>query len=97
MAGLSPSLKELGDSVIGAMRAAIEKRTNPLVQRVAELEQKLAELEQRAMRYRGVFREANDYERGDCVTDGGALWFCRHPTSTRPPSDDWQLAVKSHR
>lgn len=46
--------------------------------------------------YRGVYREGEQYERGDTVTYSSSLWHCNAPTTARPEdkSPDWMLAVK---
>ena len=46
--------------------------------------------------YRGVYREADQYVRGELVTHGGGLWFCLVDTASRPGSGShWVLAVKA--
>jgi len=47
--------------------------------------------------YRGVFKEGDDYERGDMVTWGGSLWHCDTPTKEKPGTDSWTLAAKKGR
>lgn len=46
--------------------------------------------------YREVWTPTRAYERGDCVTYGGALWHCNLPTTTRPGDGaaGWTLIVK---
>lgn len=47
--------------------------------------------------YRGVFREADEYEAGDMVTWGGSVWHCNKSGTEMKPGNntpDWQLAVK---
>lgn len=53
-----------------------------------------------AMIYKGVYRDGQNYEVGDTVTDNGSLWTCLKPTKERPISAEkgyWQLAVKHGR
>lgn len=51
-----------------------------------------------AMIYRGIHREENTYQQGDCVTLGGSVWFAKNTPQGRPGiSDDWQLCVKKGR
>lgn len=49
--------------------------------------------------YRGVFREAETYERGDMVTWAGSTWHCDEPKGLKPgaPDSGWTLAVKAGR
>lgn len=51
------------------------------------------------MRYRQVYQEGKDYDRGDTVTWGGSLWHCEGKTSAKPdaPDSGWRLAVKKGR
>ena len=51
------------------------------------------------MIYRGVFKEGAEYQPGDTVTFGGALWHCNGPTAEKPRegATDWTLAVKKGR
>jgi len=52
-----------------------------------------------ATRYRGVFREGDDYDLGDMVTWSGSVWHCNRATSDKPieGGDAWTLAVKRGR
>lgn len=56
-------------------------------------------------KYRGVYREAQTYWRGNAVSYGGSLWIALRETTTKPPPrswepngkdapGDWQLACK---
>ena len=49
-------------------------------------------------KYRGVFREAVTYYRGNAVSYGGSLWMTLRETTMRPGTKegaaDWQLACK---
>lgn len=47
--------------------------------------------------YRGVFKEGQEYERGDMVTWGGSLWHCDAPTTDKPGTESWTLAAKKGR
>jgi hypothetical protein len=49
--------------------------------------------------YRGVFRDAETYERGDMTTWAGSLWHCNEPKGLKPGAEDsgWQLAAKAGR
>lgn len=53
-----------------------------------------------AMIYRGVFKEGQEYARGDTVTWGGSLWHCDAETTTVKPDGQekhWTLAAKRGR
>lgn len=53
-----------------------------------------------AMIYKGVYKDGQNYQVGDTVTDNGSLWTCLKETNERPISADkgyWQLAVKHGR
>lgn len=51
-----------------------------------------------AMIYRGVFKEGEQYEKGDTVTWGGSIWHCDQGTTEKPDaSKAWRLAVKRGR
>lgn len=53
-----------------------------------------------AMIYRGVFKEGQEYERGDTVTWGGSLWHCDADKTTEKPDSaakHWTLAAKKGR
>lgn len=51
------------------------------------------------MVYCGIFKEGNDYQKGDMVTFGGSLWHCNTDTKTKPgdAAKDWQLCAKRGR
>lgn len=51
------------------------------------------------MIYRNVFKEGNEFERGDVVTWGGSLWHCNAQTNEKPGdgSKSWTLAAKKGR
>lgn len=47
---------------------------------------------------RGVFKEGNEYVRGDGVTWGGSFWIAQKQTRQKPgEGDGWRLAVKKGR
>jgi hypothetical protein len=43
----------------------------------------------------GMWKEGTTYVAGDAVSSGNSLWIAQIATSTKPPSDDWRLAVRS--
>lgn len=48
--------------------------------------------------YRQVFKEGENYTRGDVVTWGGAAWHCEKDTAEKPGTGDgWSLMVKKGR
>jgi hypothetical protein len=49
---------------------------------------------QRSFRYRGTYRTGIVYVDGDFVTDRGHLWCAKASTDTRPPGEQWQLALR---
>jgi hypothetical protein len=64
---------------------------------LAELKQHVAALEaQPAIRYAGVWRPDQKYERGVACTHDGGLWIAEHATDQRPGNGatSWRLAVK---
>jgi hypothetical protein len=70
----------------------VEKDNLSLRKDNAELKDRIANM----LVDRGVCRDTEAYQRGDCVTDHGSLWFCQTETRTRPgQSKDWRLAAKS--
>jgi hypothetical protein len=52
-----------------------------------------------AMIYRDVFKEGDEYEKGDVVTWNGSAWVAKNATKSKPGegSNDWRLAVKRGR
>jgi integrin beta 3 len=45
----------------------------------------------------GVWKEGASYAAGDGVTLGGSFFIAQADTSSKPPSDDWRLAVRAGR
>lgn len=45
----------------------------------------------------GVWKEGSAYSQGDGVTLGGNFYIAKTDTATKPPSDDWRLAVRAGR
>lgn len=45
----------------------------------------------------GVWKEGTAYSQGDGVTLGGSFFIAKIATTTKPPSDDWRLAVRAGR
>lgn len=50
------------------------------------------------IKYRGVWKQGDDYFQGDTVTWGGSSWIAMRHTTSKPETDDsWRLAVKRGR
>jgi hypothetical protein len=47
--------------------------------------------------YEGTYEPGRTYRRRASMTYGGSVWIAKRETSTSPPGDDWQLAVKGTR
>jgi integrin beta 3 len=45
--------------------------------------------------YAGMWKEGVAYNSGDGVSLDGSFWIAQAQTTTKPPSDDWRLAVRS--
>jgi hypothetical protein len=60
-------------------------------------ETKAVEFKLAVPEYLGAFKDGQDYEPGDFVSWGGALWHCDKATTAKPGTDDWTLAVKKGR
>lgn len=62
-------------------------------------EKHIYELPIEAMIYRGMYKDDQEYLRGDAVTWAGSLWICDLPTTTKPGdgATDWKLAAKRGR
>lgn len=82
---------------------AVKKYVDDLQEEVAgvvgAIGKRLKALEARpSMQYRGTFDGSEQYNPGDCVTDGGSVWYCQNLTRSRPgSSSDWKLCVKGTR
>jgi len=90
-------LKWLVEGMTEALRGYIEKSlSGPF----AELRKRIGALETRqAIRYRGIWDQAEHYDRGDFCTDKGSLFHCNQPSTRQRPGEgsDWTLAVKRGR
>jgi len=80
------------DRVAGELFKAIDKRLEPILTRIATLEAT-------GIKYCGVWQRAQDYKKGDVVTDGGAAWIALKNIEGVRPGDgaDWQLMVQKGR
>lgn len=70
-----------------------------LLARIEALEARLRDAVP-GIRYRGVWREGEEYLPGDVATHRGALWFCSLATTAKPFDDQspaWQMCVKAGR
>ena len=87
-----------GKAVAEVVRGFVERKTSPLLQRIAELETRVAALEtqvaeverQKGTTFVGIW-EPGAYERHDQVMHKGHYWTCLQATRTLPSSPDWQL------
>lgn len=90
-------------STIGSLHAfiEIERMGNAINEsRIDELERRLASIEGNTLKYCGVWREGISYSKGDSVTFGGSMWYCKEGANTsRPntPESGWIIAVKRGR
>ena len=66
-----------------------------LIKAYSELKEVKKSLDGVGLRYEGVFEDGKSYRQGSVITDHGSLWIAKQTTTGRPPSDSWQLAVKS--
>lgn len=81
-------LRNFAEAVGRNVKAAIEKRTDAL-------EQRIAALEQTSFEYKGVYVEGLTYRRGQFVTCSGSLHHANTTTTSRPGSDNtWTLCCK---
>ena len=78
------------DFVTTKIAAALE----PVVAENKALAERVKELEARQMKYMGVFKDGQRYERGELVTVSGSLWHTNEPTILRPPGGPWVLVAK---
>lgn len=63
----------------------------------AAVEARFAEIQTRTFAdiYRDIFREGENYRRGEIVTWGGSLWLAKAATRARPgTNEEWKLVVK---
>ena len=67
-----------------------------LADRMQRLEARIKDLEARGeLKYCGIWREGDEYARGNFVTTNGSLWHAEAKTTSRPGTDStWRLAVK---
>lgn len=83
------------DELNAAVTEEVEKAVAANVEkRVAEAFDALPKIE-----YRDVWKEGEEYTKGNLATWGGSLWHCNESGSTDKPgtSDAWTLAVKRGR
>jgi hypothetical protein len=81
--------ERLADIVAEVIREHVAKELAPVRAEIAELR-----AAQRSFKYCGTYEVGREYSAGDFVTDKGAVWHCKSPTSSRPPSECWQLSVR---
>lgn len=101
--GLTPELgKALGDGLYDVVNKYLEKKTAPLLQRIASLEAQMQLVHSKSLQFRGVWQPAQDYIKGDLATYQGSLWHCNGSgtgygeTKAQPGTGpSWTLAVKN--
>lgn len=88
----------IADVIAEAVRHHVAARLGPIVDLVNAQQARIKELEQRppsGIRYCGVYRPGETYQRGDFVTWGNQMWHAWETTHCKPgESRDWQLAVR---
>ncbi len=85
-----------GEQMCAIIKDYFARQIAPVLARLDELEKQQTE---QHMAYRGVYSNLIDYRKGDLVTHGGSVWFCRSATDTKPGDDpeSWVLMVKKGR
>jgi hypothetical protein len=80
------------------LRSVVSDRFLVSKAEINALRKRIEELERRVPDYLGTWSaEKAPYKPNELITDSSSLWICRRTTSDRPPSDSWQLVVKSPR
>ena len=89
----------IAKAVVAGAKDYIDRAIAPLVEELKAQKQRIAELEERGIRFRGAWRAAEDYRRGDLVTHDGSLWHANLDARAVRPGDGniWTLAVKRGR
>jgi len=64
---------------------------------LAALGDKIHEIKTAVPLDRGVWKDGTTYAAGDSVSHGNSLFIAQIQTITKPPSDDWRLAVRAGR
>jgi hypothetical protein len=90
------SWKALPAFLLDSFKIFTDQTIEPLRAQVKTLQTELTALKaERGTRYRGVWQNGSEYDLGDFVTYGGAMWHADKPTKNKPgSSDDWTLAVR---
>lgn len=83
----------LSEQIVTALalevRAALLRQSEFFLTQIQTLREELVALKSASVRYRGVWREGERYERGDLVTDRGLLWHAHEvETKSRPGTPD---------
>jgi len=87
------SAQAMAAAAVEGLKKLIELKLAPIVQRVNALEDRVEKVG--GVRYRGVYRLGELYEKGDFCTHDGSVWHANTPTYLKPgKSSDWTLAVK---
>jgi hypothetical protein len=78
------------------VKALVGAIIGPIAETLRPLQQRIEQLETDRLVYTGVW-EPREYRRGEIVTLGGSMWFCKATTRSEPPGDHWQCCVKHGR
>lgn len=79
---------------LDALMRGISPSIKALTARIAVLEARA----QKTIAYRGAHSVTETYDRGDCVTCAGTLWFATESTNATPGSGSgWKMMAKTAR
>ena len=91
-AGLTQrDIDALTSGMAPVIREYVAKALDPIGKRLDKLEARAT------MTFRGIWDDAETYQRGHVVTDGGSLWVCLDEAKRQRPgrSADWKLIAKA--
>jgi integrin beta 3 len=60
-------------------------------------DRKIREIKTALVLYVGGWKDATRYDEGDAISNDGSIWIAKTSTNSKPPSDDWRLAVRAGR
>lgn len=87
------------EPVVRAVAGVLKEQLQRIADQFRDVDRRLDEMKTNlADAYAGVYRDGNEYQRGQLVTHGGGLWLVMRDTDNRPgTSDAMRLIVKSHK
>ena len=96
------NVEDLTDVIAAAVNKATTSVAAELKKRdarIAALEAEVKELRGRRMEHVGVWQPDVTYEKGDCVTHNGSVWYAREPTTAKPGERDpasraWRMILR---